>query len=221
MAASKWGGAKYEPLVDERIKIANILNRDYKSELLDFLLMYNVTPHGTTGKLPSELLYNRTIRDKIPSAVDISDYMDDSEVRDFDKRKKQEGKEREDKRRRAKEHELKIGDKVLLRNMTASSKLTPNFDSVEYEIKELKENDAIIAANGNSYRRNVSHLKKIPQEGNSESTLVPATMTMPVLPTTSQDSAIPVKVPPLKLLNKGGMWEPAPSSVRDSATTGE
>ena len=174
----------------KRIRIANIHNCDYKSELHDFLL-----------------------------AVDISDYIDDSEVREFYKRKKQEGKEREDKRRRAKEHELKIGDKVLLRNMTASCKLTPNFDSVEYGIKKLKGNDAIIAANGNSYRRNVIHLEKIPLEENEESSLVPATM--PVLPTTSQDSGIPEKVPPLKLLNKGGMWEHAPSSVRDSAATGE
>lgn len=46
------------------LQICHENNMDYKSELEKFTLMYNVTPHRTTEKSPSELTFNRTIRDK-------------------------------------------------------------------------------------------------------------------------------------------------------------
>ncbi|XP_055902396.1 uncharacterized protein K02A2.6-like [Eupeodes corollae] len=38
----------------KRLKIAHSNGSDYKEEMQKFTLMYNVTPHGTTGKAPSE-----------------------------------------------------------------------------------------------------------------------------------------------------------------------
>ena len=49
------------------IKIAVLENKDWKEELRNFLLVYRNTPHSTTGKSPAELIYGRSIRDKLPS----------------------------------------------------------------------------------------------------------------------------------------------------------
>lgn len=55
----------------KRLQIAHANDKNYQAEIQKFLLMYNVTPHGTTGKSPSELLFGRNIRDKIPSSSPI------------------------------------------------------------------------------------------------------------------------------------------------------
>ncbi|XP_055904764.1 uncharacterized protein K02A2.6-like [Eupeodes corollae] len=94
----------------KRLQIAHGKGADYRKEVQKFTIMYNVTPHGSTGKSPSELLFNRTIRDKIPSVQDVSETILDSEARDLDKINKQKGKEREDRVRGAKEADIFIGD---------------------------------------------------------------------------------------------------------------
>lgn len=90
--------------------------------------MYHATPHGTTGVTPSELLFKRVVKDKVPSVFDIVDINEDSHARDTDVIRKAKGKEREDGRRRAKECDIAVGDTVLHQNMTVSNKLTPTFD---------------------------------------------------------------------------------------------
>ncbi|XP_058828318.1 uncharacterized protein K02A2.6-like [Topomyia yanbarensis] len=51
----------------KRLQINHALGRD----LREYLLMYYTTPHSITGKTPTELLYGRTIRLKIPALDDI------------------------------------------------------------------------------------------------------------------------------------------------------
>ncbi|XP_044757738.1 uncharacterized protein K02A2.6-like [Coccinella septempunctata] len=55
----------------KRLQKAQPNKQNFKTELQKFTMMYNVTPHGTTGKSPSELMFNRTVRDKIPSMADL------------------------------------------------------------------------------------------------------------------------------------------------------
>lgn len=53
--------------INKIIKIAVLKNEDYKKELRDYLLMYHSTPHSVTGVSPAELMFNRKLRDKIPT----------------------------------------------------------------------------------------------------------------------------------------------------------
>lgn len=46
--------------------------------------MHNVTPHGTTGVAPTQLMFNRVIRDKVPCISDINETFTDSGERDRD-----------------------------------------------------------------------------------------------------------------------------------------
>nr|CAI5869100.1 unnamed protein product [Callosobruchus analis] len=61
---------------------AHANNKNYQKEIQKFILMYNVTPHGTTGKSPSQFLFGRNIRDKIPSIDDLVKTDIDEEARD-------------------------------------------------------------------------------------------------------------------------------------------
>lgn len=55
-----------------RLKIASANKWRIEQAKQKFILMHNVTPHGTTGTPPSELLFNRVIRDKTQSIQDIT-----------------------------------------------------------------------------------------------------------------------------------------------------
>ncbi|XP_052799124.1 uncharacterized protein K02A2.6-like [Mya arenaria] len=65
----------------KRIKIANAEGKNWKIEIRKFLLAYRTTPHSTTGVPPSELMFNRKIRTKLP---EIQFSLNDGEVRDRD-----------------------------------------------------------------------------------------------------------------------------------------
>lgn len=123
--------------------------------------MYNVTPHGTTGKSPSELLFGRNIKDKIPSINDLVLDEGDEEAKDTDLIKKHKGKEREDAARGSKDCDIRPGDKVLVQNMINPHKLCTRFGIEEFDVVERKGNEVSIMKEGKVYRRQVTHLKKI------------------------------------------------------------
>jgi len=85
------------------LKIAHLNDKYYKHEIQKFILMYNVTPHDTMGSPPYELIFNRTIRGKIPGVLDIVGEVGESEERERDFINKGKGKEVADKTRRATE----------------------------------------------------------------------------------------------------------------------
>ncbi|XP_037731597.1 uncharacterized protein LOC119562473 [Drosophila subpulchrella] len=156
--------------------------------------MYNVTPHSTTGAAPTQLMYNRTIRDKIPGIEDISDQDVDSEERDRDMCQKEKGK-----------------------------KLTPTFDPTVYEVTSRDGDVVQVTGNGKSYTRNASHLKKVessaavqPEEGQSPK------RTDESFPAKLIDAELTSQMPQgglkLRLKKKGEMWEPV-SADRDSSPT--
>ena len=196
----------------KRIRIAHVNQQDYKREIQKFLMMYNVTPHGTTGKSPSELMFNRNNRDKIPSIVDMYYENSDSETRDRDYTNKQKGKEKADLQRGAKDPNINVGDKVFLKNVILPNKLTPTFDKNEYEVISKNGNDVVVSNGEISVRRNISHLKKLPL--NPKETVITtnsstdhqehAELNNLSSPSAEINSTEPI--PPLRLQNTGGMW---------------
>ena len=72
------------------IKIAQIEKRNWKEELGSFLIMYRTTPHSTTGVSPTELLFRRKLRTRIPGIEEFP--VDDQEVRDRVSEAKEKGK---------------------------------------------------------------------------------------------------------------------------------
>ncbi|XP_030750159.1 uncharacterized protein K02A2.6-like [Sitophilus oryzae] len=150
----------------KRLKISHSLKKDWITELQNYLVMYNSTPHSTTGKTPAELFFNRQFRDKIPSLIG-QDYRGlDGEVRDKDHMQKEIGKEYANKKRKAKENDLDRGDKVYVKNLIKHNKLTSDFGTVPYTVVNKKGGDIELenSENGERLRRNVVHLKRVEGE---------------------------------------------------------
>lgn len=138
---------------------------DWMWDLRTFLLTYNSTPHSTTGVAPSELMFGRTVRDKLPSFTDPRNNVTDEPIRDHDWEKKCSGARYADKRRHAKQTELKVGDIVVAKQIMKQNKLSTTFAPEEYSIIKINGSDVEIRSEetGHVYHRNVAHLKAIPQ----------------------------------------------------------
>nr|XP_043068709.1 uncharacterized protein K02A2.6-like [Drosophila bipectinata] len=203
----------------KRLKIAHSNSKNYREEIQKFVLMHNVTPHGTTGVAPTQLMFNRVIRDKVPCIGDIDEKVSDSAERDRDCMLKEKGKEEADKKRGAREADT------------------------EFEVVEKDRNIVKIRAGGRTLTRNVSHLKKIPINASHLDTSGPSSLSSPQPKMTSTqdhqdveegighrlrqspEDLAPLAAPSLKLklVNKGGMWEPAMSGdvMQESGENGK
>lgn len=147
----------------KRLKISQLEKKDWKEDLLQYLIMYNSTPHSVTGRSPSELFYRRQFRDKIPNAVDIRNNVFDEEVKDRDKEQKDKGREYSDRKRKATESNIDVGEKVFVKNLIKDNKLTSNFSPTEHTVTGINGSDVQVRNDetGKEYRRNIVHLKKI------------------------------------------------------------
>lgn len=102
-------------------------SQDWMWDLRSFLLMYNSTPHSTTGVAPSVLMFKRVFRDKLPCFSEQSSLNEEEEeVMDRDRVRKQKDADYSDARRHAKVSELKVGDTVVVKRTFKENKLAFN-----------------------------------------------------------------------------------------------
>ena len=84
--------------------------KDLKVEIYRFLLNYRNTPHPSTGFTSSRLLIGRVIKTKIPALILKPSGKEHREVQENNKEARKKAKKYADKRRRAKDREVKVGD---------------------------------------------------------------------------------------------------------------
>ncbi|XP_053687193.1 uncharacterized protein K02A2.6-like [Sabethes cyaneus] len=147
----------------KRLKISNALYGDWKTELDDYLILYNNNPHSVTGQPPSELLQNRKLRFKIPQTDDISTTPPITEFRDRDLKQKFDSKMAEDVRRGSKPSVLELDDTVLMKNLLPKDKLSTDFSKEKFKVIEKKGSNVTVESQvtGKQFERNSSHLLKI------------------------------------------------------------
>ena len=145
----------------KRLRIAQQLGKEWKMELTKYLLTYHSTKHPTTGKSPSELMFGRRIRTKLPHMPQFR--MDDEEVRDKDREQKEKGKEYTDAKRKARISEISVGDCVLMKRMKKTNKLDSEFLNEEFVVTRKVGMDCTIKSklSGKEFRRSVAHLKQL------------------------------------------------------------
>lgn len=173
----------------KRLSISQQAKRNWMEDLQEYLLMYRSTPHSVTLKSPAELMFNRCIRDKLPTFNQAIE--SDSELLDRDTSEKEKGKEYADKKRHAKQNDIKEGDEVIAMRTMPSNKLATRFDPTTYKVIQRSGPEVTIEnpETGVQYRRNVTHTKKIhtdslPQPADVEA----ATLSPPAAPnSTAQD----------------------------------
>ena len=108
-------------------------------ELALYLIMYSTTPHSTTGVSPSELMFRLKVRTRLPGIEDFSNWTENQELRDYDNELKEKGKMYIDKKRGAKESDLRTDDTVLAKQKQ-ENKLTPTFAAQPYRVTEKMGN---------------------------------------------------------------------------------
>ncbi|XP_053698782.1 uncharacterized protein K02A2.6-like [Sabethes cyaneus] len=149
------------------LKISQQNESNLENALQEYLYMYSLTPHSITGIPPATLMYGRRFRDLIPNMQ--HELLFDDEMRDRDLAAKYHAKEYRDKRVGAQESSLKVGDGVLVKNMQPQNKLTPAFLATPATVIDRYSNTATVeTAEGQKYKRNVSHLKRIETPGTAE-----------------------------------------------------
>ena len=170
------------------LKIAQSEGKDMKRELYRFLLAYRSTPHQTTGVSPSELLFGRTIRTKLPTLSRVSQnelldhfsysdksvpmYRKDESVRERDAERKLVGKEYADEKRNACESSVKVGDDLLLKQKKLN-KLSTEFEKTPYKVIEKQGSQVTIQSPlGKTVKRNVTFTKPLVRDGQSLDTRV-------------------------------------------------
>ena len=121
---------------------------------------YRATPHTTTGFPPSELLFNRKIRTKLPQVTMVSDQSKDEKVRKADELAKSKMKCNADKSRQAKRSNIQIGDTVLLRQKKTSKVMT-KFDPHPFKVIRMKGTMITVTRNGKYVTRNASLFKPV------------------------------------------------------------
>ncbi|XP_055598452.1 uncharacterized protein K02A2.6-like [Uranotaenia lowii] len=67
----------------KRLRIAQELGKNWRKELRQYLLTYHSAIHPPTGKSPSELMFGRRLRTKLPCIP--MEVCEDEEVRDQDR----------------------------------------------------------------------------------------------------------------------------------------
>lgn len=151
----------------KRLRISHAMGRDWKADMLEYLVMYNSTPHAVTGKTPCELLNKRQFRSKIPSIGDVVVAPPPtSEVQDRDAVEKMKGKERADEKRRAKMSDIVPGDTVRMQNLLPQNKLATTFTPQTWTVLDKVGSRTTIQNDEDKsiMERNSKHLKKVPTE---------------------------------------------------------
>ena len=74
------------------LRIAKATTNDWRKAILEYVYIYNTTPHSVIGKPPIELLTSRPVKDLLPSLKTDPYWNSDEEVRDKDRMKKLHGK---------------------------------------------------------------------------------------------------------------------------------
>ena len=117
---------------------ASAEGKDPRKELNKYLLQYRATPHPTTGKSPAEMLFGRRIRTKLPQLFSREDSPETASIREAHDKRKIEQKRQYDRRHRAKNKSVEVGDKILIRQKKTTSK--PPFDPAPYTTVKVDGN---------------------------------------------------------------------------------
>lgn len=147
--------------INKAMQSASVEGRDYQKSLAEAVRAHNTAVHRTTNTVPSDLMFARKLRRSLPltsSAVFTPNY---EEIRNRDYNEKQKAKEREDRKRGARESRIMIGDKVVLRRGTKQKGQT-NYAPEELEVTQKRKGDlTMTGADGRTVKRHITMAKKM------------------------------------------------------------
>ena len=167
---------RFMQVLKKTLKNAYASNKDLNQEIERLLRTYRSTPHSTTNKSPSELLFGYSRTSRLPELFEEANSSPaHQQARKEDQKAKAKMKKHGDKRLHARKSNLQIGDKVLLNRQLEEptrifSKTTSIFDPKPFEIIDKKHSMITAARNGDTITRNSSFFKRLPPQISSSHT---------------------------------------------------
>lgn len=151
--------------VTRAFAIARIEGRHPEEALKQYITDYNSWPHTVTQLPPRDVLMGRTVKTRFPMVKGTEKHHSyDTIARARDLAFKTKKKMNEDRKRKARTSDVKVGDIVFIRNHDRRLKTDPNFSSEKYEViarsggrltlKSLKD--------GNKKVRKTVDIKRVP-----------------------------------------------------------
>lgn len=171
----------------KRLRIYQNTEGNWMDHLHKYLIMYRSTPHSVTLRTPAELMFGRNIRDKLPTIHQAMET--DYELADRDKQEKHKGGEYGNMKRRAEPSDIQVGDTVVTKRQLVSNKLATPYEPTPYQVIQRSGPEVKIKSTATSaiYRRNIAHIKKLPQP-----TVHASTNSQPQPPQSSSSTSSPV-----------------------------
>lgn len=120
--------------VTRAFAIAKLEKRQPGEILTQYVSDYNSWPHTVTQLAPRDVLMGRIVKTRFPLSESSMPYDFSDTARERDRKFKTKKKTDEDKKRRAKISDVKVGDIVYIRNHDRRSKTDPNFLSAKHEV---------------------------------------------------------------------------------------
>lgn len=146
------------------LQIGNGMKEKLSRTLEEFVEIYNKRPCSMTNLSPFEMMFKRKARNLLPLGV-IENYWTESEARERDAVEKLKGKIYADKKRMAKDSDIKVGDFVMIKDILSGGKLKCRFNDKKYLVVDrkfavltLKDEQGIIC------KRHVDHARIWPND---------------------------------------------------------
>lgn len=147
--------------INRAMQAATLDGISYHQALAESVRAHNNAAHRVTNVVPSDLMFARKVRRSLPLASSAKVTIDDESIRARDWKEKQSAKDREDRKRGARDARIMIGDRVVLRR-TVKKKGDSNYDPQEFEVTAKRKGDlTLTASNGRTLRRHITLAKKI------------------------------------------------------------
>lgn len=160
-------------MVRRSLMAAKLERKNWKIALQNLEFTYNNSPHTQTGKAPAEVFFGRKVRGLLPLFDREQNFLNEDE-REKDKIEKFKGKLKMDEKRRAKPHDIRVGDTVLILNKEGG-KLTPRFGSKLFKVIERNEGKlGLESEEGVKVQRYVAQVKKWPLLPSDDVTIEPS-----------------------------------------------
>ncbi|XP_045206992.1 uncharacterized protein K02A2.6-like [Mercenaria mercenaria] len=159
--------------LSKAIRTAHVSGGNYRTEINEFLMNYRNTSHPSTNVSPAELMFGRKLKTKLPQ---FSVRQKDHRIRLRDRETKLKNKQYADKKRRAKNISLKIGDKVLIRRDKRQNKLQTAYHPVPARVIKRKGSMITVNQQGKFITRDISFFKLLCENRSSQNRSSPVTV---------------------------------------------
>ena len=137
---------------------AQLEGNEPKAELNKHLLMYNTTPHPSTGFAPAELMFGRKIRTRLPNTLAKKDHSVEIALQNDDKAKEIQ-KGYKDTKPYVKKHKIQVGDQVLLKQK--KTKIQSAYDPDPYIVTEVQGHQITAGKEEKTLTRDAQKWKRI------------------------------------------------------------